>query len=580
MARPTDRPRGKKKKKDPPAPVPPPEPDPDPVPDPEPEPPPGNDNRIIIDPITRIEGHLRIEVEVTNGQVSDAWSMGTLFRGIETILNGRNPEDAWLFTQRLCGVCTYVHGSTSVRCVEDALGLTVPDNARILRNLMMGAQFLHDHIVHFYHLHALDWVDILSAISADPQKTAALAKEISPFAPTINFGAVKSRLQSFAGNGQLGPFAEGYWGHPAYLLSPEENLLLTAHYLEALHQQAKTARLHAIFGGKNPHVQSLRVGGVTCRYDLNNGRIAEFKQLLQETRDFIDAFYIPDAILVAKKYPVWAGIGGSENFLAFGEFPLTDQEPQSLYLPRGVIFSKGSVGSLNVSAIKEHVEHSWYAGNAALHPSNGETVPNYTGFDTGANYSWLKAPRYQDKPMEVGPLARMLMAYDNGNGFDEAVTAINYFLEKTGFGADSLYSTVGRTAARALETQIIADAMEVWLEDLDLNGSVSRSWTMPAQAAGMGMNEAPRGALGHWINIENQKIGNYQMVIPSTWNFGPRCAGKKRGPVEQALIGTPVADSSRPLEVLRVVHSFDPCIACAVHVIDTQNDRIYRVKVN
>lgn len=578
MPKPINTPRGKKKKKDPPPPQP--EPTPDPVPDPEPEPPSGNGKRITIDPVTRIEGHLRIEVEVTDGFVSDAWSSGTLFRGIEIILSGRDPEDAWLFTQRLCGVCTYVHGSTSVRCVEDALGLTVPNNARILRNLMMGAQFLHDHIVHFYHLHALDWVDILSALKADPAKTATLAKSISPFAPTIDFGAVQSRLQSFAGSGQLGPFDAGYWSHPAYLLSPEQNLLLTAHYLEALHQQAKTARMHAIFGGKNPHVQSLKVGGVTCRHDLNNGRIAEFRQLLQETRDFIDAFYIPDAILVAGKYPDWAGIGGSENYLAFGEFPQTDQEPQSLYLPRGVIFSKGSVGSLNPSAIKEHVEHSWYSGSAALHPSGGQTVPDYTGLNTDANYSWLKAPRYQDQPMEVGPLARVLMAYDNGNGLDEAVTAVQYFLDQTGLAADALHSTLGRTAARALETQIIADAMEVWLDDLDLNGSVSQSWTMPAQAAGMGMNEAPRGALGHWINIQNQKIGNYQMVIPSTWNFGPRCAGNHRGPVEQALIGTPVADPSQPLEVLRVVHSFDPCIACAVHVIDTQHDRTFEIKVN
>ncbi|MGD8664958.1 MAG: nickel-dependent hydrogenase large subunit [Desulfobacterales bacterium] len=578
MPKPTDLPRGKKKDKDPPAP--PPGPDPDPAPDPAPEPPPGGVDRITIDPVTRIEGHLRIEVEVTDGFVSDAWSSGTLFRGIENILNGRDPADAWLFTQRLCGVCTYVHGSTSVRCVEDALGLTVPKNARILRNLMMGAQFLHDHIVHFYHLHALDWVDIVSALGADIVKTASLAKDISPFAPTIDFGAVKNRLRSFVGTRQLGPFAEGYWGHPAYLLSPEENLLLTAHYLQALHQQAKTARLHAIFGGKNPHVQSLRVGGLTCRYDLNNGRLGEFGQLLQETRDFIDAFYIPDAILVAKKYSDWAGIGSSENFMAFGEFPRTDQEPQSLYLPRGVIFSQGDVRALNPSAIKEHVEHSWYSGSTALHPSNGQTVPNYTGLNTEASYSWLKAPRYQDQPMEVGPLARILMAYNNGNGLQEAVDLVQYFLDETGFGADALYSTLGRTAARALETVLIADAMTVWLDDLDLSGSVSQSWTMPAQAAGMGMNEAPRGALGHWINIENQKIGNYQMVIPSTWNFGPRCANKNRGPVEQALIGTPVSDTSRPLEVLRVVHSFDPCIACAVHVIDTQKDRTFRVKVN
>jgi [NiFe] hydrogenase large subunit len=567
MPKPTDLPRGKKKEKDPPAPPP-------------PEPTPGNGDRIVIDPITRIEGHLRIEVEVTDGVVTDAWSSGTLFRGIENILNGRDPADAWLFTQRLCGVCTYVHGSTSVRCVEDALGLTVPDNARILRNLLMGAQFLHDHIVHFYHLHALDWVDIVSALDADINETAALARSISPLAPEINFGAVKSRLASFVDNGQLGPFAQGYWGHSGYRLTAPENLLLTAHYLEALHQQAKTARMHAIFGGKNPHVQSLQVGGVTCRYDLNQQRKDEFRTLLEETSDFINAFYIPDVLLLADRYKDWAKIGGSVNFMAFGEFPQSGQEPQSLFLPRGVIVNQGAVNPLSPSAIKEHVEHSWYGGSTALHPSNGQTVPNYTGLNTDASYSWLKAPRYQEQPMEVGPLARILMAYDNGKGFQEAVDVVQYFLDETGLSAGDLYSTLGRTAARALETVLIADAMAVWLDQLDFNQPISSSWTMPAQAAGMGMNEAPRGALGHWINIENQKIGNYQMVIPSTWNFGPRCAGHKRGPVEQALIDTPVADSSRPLEVLRVVHSFDPCIACAVHVIDTQNDRTFRVKVN
>jgi len=576
MPKPTDAPRGKNKKKDPPSP----EPTPTPTPTPDPEVPPVDGKRIVIDPVTRIEGHLRIEVDVTDGKVSDAWSTGTLFRGIETILNGRNPEDAWLFTQRLCGVCTYVHGSTSVRCVEDALSLTVPENARIIRNLLMGAQFLHDHIVHFYHLHALDWVDIVSALDASPGETAALAKSITDFAPEIDFKSVQDRLKSFAGSGQLGPFNQGYWGHPEYRLTPAENLLLTAHYLEALHQQARTARLHAIFGGKNPHVQTLRVGGVTCRYDLNEQRRAEFSALLQETSDFINTFYIPDVLLLAARYSDWTGIGGSQNYMAFGEFPQTPQEPQSLYFPRGVIFNRGPVATLNPTEIKEHVAHSWYSGSSALHPSSGQTVPNYSGFDIAANYSWLKAPRYRDQSMEVGPLARMLMAYNNGNGLEQAVTAVKYFLGQTGLGADALYSTLGRTAARALETLIIADAMAVWLEDLDFNGPVSLSWTMPARAEGMGMNEAPRGALGHWINIENQKIGNYQMVIPSTWNFGPRCANNLRGPVEESLIGTPVADPAQPLEILRVVHSFDPCIACAVHVIDTQNDRTYRVRVN
>ena len=599
MARPNTRPekgRGRKKDKNP-TPTPPPDdetPTPPGDPDPEPDkPPPPTDDpapdptekrRISIDPITRIEGHLRIEVEVEGGKVVDAWSSGTLFRGIEMILKGRRPEDAWLFTQRLCGVCTYVHGATSVRSVEDAIGLTIPANARIVRNLLMGAQFLHDHIVHFYHLHALDWVDIVSALKADPADTEALATSISAFAPTISFIDVQKRLQEFVNSGQLGPFAQGYWGHPAYKLTHAENLLLAAHYLEAIRQQAKTARMHAIFGGKNPHVQSLMVGGVTCRDDINSGRIAEFKALLQETKDFIDTVYIPDAVLVAKRYQDWGTVGVSENYLTFGEFPLSPQEPQDLFFPRGVIFNKNQHESLDPMQVQEHIKHSWYGSSRTsappLHPAQGETLPKYDEFNTAARYSWLKAPRYQSQPMEVGPLARMLMAYRNGQGSQEAVTAVNFFLKEAGLGVDALFSTLGRTAARALETQMIADAMEVWIEDLAVGGRIAESSSMPVQASGMGLNEAPRGALGHWIEIQNGQIGNYQMVIPSTWNFGPRCDGDYRGPVEQALIGTPVEDPEQPLEILRVIHSFDPCIACAVHVIDSRSSKTYTVKAS
>jgi [NiFe] hydrogenase large subunit len=578
MPKPTT-PPGQDKKK--------PKPSPEPPPPPPPEPPP-SDGRIVIDPVTRIEGHLRIEVEVKDGLTSDSWSSGTLFRGIETILKGRNPEDAWLFTQRLCGVCTYVHGSTSVRCVEDAIGVTVPDNARIIRNLLMGAQFLHDHIVHFYHLHALDWVDIVSALSASPSATANLADNISPDAPGIDFRAAQNRLQTFVNSGQLGPFSGGYWGHPAYILTPEENLLLAAHYLEALKQQAESARMHAIFGAKNPHVQSLRVGGVTCRDELNNSRTIEFANLLSNTKNFIDTIYIPDVTLLAQAYtdtdrdPVnsWASIGGSDNFLAYGEFPQGSYEPASLFFPRGVLIGRGAtrVQPLDLSAITEHVKHSWYSGSA-LHPSAGETVPNYTGLNTADRYSWLKAPRYNGLPMEVGPLARVLIAYHSNQS--HTVTAVDSFLQKlgSGLGIEVLNSTLGRTAARALETQIIADAMGDWLGALNLNEPVFQSSGMPAQASGYGLNEAPRGALGHWIEIQNQQIGNYQMVVPSTWNFGPQCANDYPGPAEDALIGTPVADPQRPVEILRVVHSFDPCIACAVHVIDKKQQKTYEVLV-
>jgi len=539
------------------------------------EPPSTTPQRIVIDPITRIEGHLRIEVEVRNGEVVDAWSSGTLFRGIETILQNRNPEEAWLLTQRLCGVCTYVHGSTSVRCVENALNLTVPDNARIIRNLLMGAQYLHDHIIHFYHLHALDWVDLLSALQADPAATADIA---GSGAAAAEFKTVQERLQSFVAGGQLGPFANHYWPHEAFLLTAEENLMLAAHYLKALELQARTARMHAIFGGKNPHPQSLRVGGVTCRYDLNSQRIDEFRNLLSETTDFIDTVYLPDVILLAQAYSDWAAYGGNDNFLAYGEFPEGNNEPADLFFPRGVIMGRGTVSSMDASAIMEHVKHSWYSGSTARHPSNGETLPNYTKHDTQDRYSWLKAPRYQGDPMEVGPLARMLVAY--GSGQQQAVTAINNFLEVAGLeDPTALFSTLGRTAARALETQIIAHAMVSWLDDIQTNGATYQSYTMPTQASGMGLNEAPRGAVGHWINIQNQKIGNYQMVIPSTWNFGPRCGADKPGPAESALIGTPVADPERPVEILRTIHSLDPCIACAVHVIDPRNNKDYTIRV-
>ncbi len=539
-------------------------------------------NRIVVDPVTRIEGHLRIEVEVTDGVVTNAWSTGTLFRGIEIILKGRNPEDAWVFTQRLCGVCTYVHGVTSVRSVENALSLTIPDNARIVRNLLMGTQFLHDHIVHFYHLHALDWVDIEKALTAKPDLVQEQASQLFPQARTMNYGAVQERLKTLAGTGHLGPFAGGYWGHPAYTLTPEVNLILVAHYLEALRQQARTAQMHAIFGGKNPHVQSLLVGGVTCKYDLNAARIDEFRALWQETKEFIDTIYLPGVSFLAQEYGKsgWGTLGSSSgSFLAFGEFPESAAEPESLFFPQGVILKGRPIAPVDTSEILEHVRRSWYAGGAALHPSEGVTVPRYTSLNTADRYSWLKAPRYQNEPMEVGPLARMLVAYESRQ--DEARSSVKDFLSTTGLQVGALNSTLGRTAARALETRIIAEAMGPWIDQLQLGGSTALEGrpAMPASARGMGLNEAPRGALGHWIEISNQKIANYQMVVPSTWNFGPRCANGKPGPVEKALIGTPVADPERPVEILRTVHSFDPCIACAVHVIDTRKDKVYKVRV-
>jgi len=542
--------------------------------------------RVVIDPITRIEGHLRIEVEVADGKVKNAWSSATLFRGLEIMLQGRDPRDAWLITQRACGVCTYVHGLASVRCVEDAVKLTVPDNARLIRNLLHGSQFLHDHIVHFYHLSALDWVDVVSALKADPQKTATLASQVSPAGRSgVNdFKDVQNRLKKFVDSGQLGIFANGYWGSPAYKLPPEVNLLAASHYLEALRQQARTARMMAVFGSKNPHPQTLVVGGVTCATDLIPDRIAEFMYMWKETMDFVNNVYLPDVVAIAGFYKDWGSIGGTTNFLTYGEYPQSDKEPDSMFFPRGAIFKRNltKVEPVDIGLVEEHVKHSWYEGDKALPPAKGETKPKFDGLDVEKRYSWMKAPRYKGEPMEVGPLARVLVAYGKGN--EQVKKTVDGLLKTLGIPPEALFSTLGRTAARAIETKIIGDAMEGWLMQLVENlkkgdNKIYQDNNMPDAGMGAGLNDVPRGALGHWIEIKEKKVGNYQMVVPSTWNLGPRDAADKLGPVEEALIGTPVSDPKMPVEIIRTVHSFDPCIACGVHVIDPQSNEVYKFRV-
>jgi [NiFe] hydrogenase large subunit len=541
--------------------------------------------RVIIDPVTRIEGHLKIETSVDGGKVSDAWSSATLFRGIEMILKGRDPLDAPLITQRVCGVCTYIHMLTSSRCLEDAYDVAVPANARILRNLLLGAQFVHDHIVHFYHLHAMDWVDIVSALSADPNETENLATTISSLADPIDFSSVQNRLKGFVETGQLGPFKNAYWGHEAYSLSAEENLLLAAHYLTALKKQADIARLHAIFGGKNPHPHGVVVGGVTCAGELSQqSRIDEFGNILASARHFVDTVYMPDVKLLARGYSSWASMGTCDHLLSFGEFPTGPNEPMDLFLPQGVILNRSlsDIHPVDLDAIREHATHSWYQNPGANHPYDGETAPAYTGYNTADCYSWLKAPRYMEYPMEVGPLARVMVAYGMGHG--ETVRTVDDFLSGSRLSVEQMFSTLGRTAARAIETKVIAQAMVDWLDELQANlisgdDQVYERYQKASQCRGMGINEAPRGALGHWATIDNGKVSNYQMVVPSTWNFGPRCQQDIPGPVEHALVGTPVADPSKPLEILRVIHSFDPCIACGVHVLDKRADRVFNVSV-
>ncbi|MRR34720.1 nickel-dependent hydrogenase large subunit [bacterium] len=541
---------------------------------------------VVLDPVTRIEGHLRVETEVSGGRVTSAWSTSPLFRGIEPILKNRDPRDAWMITQRLCGVCTYVHGVTSIRSVENSLRITIPDNARIIRNLLMGAQFVHDHLVNFYQLHLLDWVDVVSALSADPAKAVTVDNQInsSRNRTTSYFNGVKQQLASFAQSGQLGPFNNGYWGHPAYILTPEENLVFMANYLEALKNQIQVAHMHAIYGGKNPHPQTMIVGGVTLNKDLTSTRITEFRSHVTAAQSFVTTYYLPDTTYLLNRYKEYANIGPAENLMSFGEFPQSSSEPSSLFFPRGAIFNRAttSVQPVDVNNISEHITHSWYSGNDSANPAQGETVPSYSGLNTSGQYSWIKAPRYQGQPMEVGPLARVMVNY--GKGHSATKTQVDSFLRKLGLSLPAMYSSLGRTAARAIETKVIVDAMVTWAGQVKATTPSTsampnrKTFSMASSGSGVGLNEAPRGALGHWVNYSSQKITNYQMVVPSTWNFGPRDANDVPGPVEHSLTGVPVADEARPLEVLRVVHSFNPCIACAVHVFDPEKKAAFEVK--
>jgi Ni,Fe-hydrogenase I large subunit len=556
--------------------------------------------RLVVDPVTRIEGHLRIEAQVDGGKISDSWSAGTMFRGIEMILQGRDPREAWIWAQRICGVCTVVHALASVRAVEDALNVEVPDNARIVRNIIAGAQMVQDHVIHFYHLHALDWVDVASALKADPAKTSSIAQSISDYdkSSTTYFRGIQQRVKAVVASGQLSIFASGYWGHPAYQLPPEVNLLAVAHYLEALAWQKDFIRLHAVLGGKNPHPQTFLVGGMTTALDanepfavINPERITFLRKLVKEARRFVDQVYVPDVLAIAPLYKDWFARGeGVGNFLSYGDYSSGNQKDPSTFLfPRGIVLGRdiSKVYPVDPAKITESIHHSWYeysGGDAnGKHPSQGETNPKYTGpkppfdhLDVENKYSWLKTPRYDGKPMEVGPLARLVVGYASGQ--PQIKAAIDGVLKKLNAPATVLFSTLGRIAARTIETQLMCAQLESWVEELSMNMEHGQTaifnpirWdpaTWPATAAGYGWHEAPRGSLGHWVEIKGRAIQNYQAVVFTTWNAGPRDGAGQRGAYEASLVGTPVADPNRPLEILRTIHSFDPCIACAVHVID------------
>jgi len=555
--------------------------------------------RIVIDPVTRIEGHLRIEVEVNDHKVTDAWSSGTMFRGIELILRGRDPREAWIWAQRICGVCTTVHALASVRAVENALGVEIPENARIVRDIIAATQNVQDHIIHFYHLHALDWVDVISALKADPAKTAQLAQSISdwPKSTVVYFKAVQDRVRTLADSRQLSLFGSGDWGHPAYKLPPEANLLAVAHYIEALKLQREFIRIQSVLGGKNPHPQTYLMGGMATTMDgseadavINPERITLLNELVANAQTFVRQVYLPDVLAIAGFYPEWfqygAGIG---NYMTYGDYSGDNTKSASGFsFPRGIVLGRNlaTVLPLDPNNVTEYVTRSWYeypdGDRMAKHPAQGVTDPKYSGpkppyefLKTDEKYSWLKSPRYNDKPMEVGPLARTLVAYASGD--QQVKLLVDSTLTKLKLPASALFSTLGRVAARALEADIMVSRLSDWVGQLDDNmahGDVrlhnGDKWnpdSWPKSAQGFGFHEAPRGSLGHWVEIEDRKIVNYQVIAPSTWNAGPRDAQQQRGPYEASLLDTPIADPERPLEILRTVHSFDPCLACAVHVI-------------
>ncbi|WP_028115083.1 nickel-dependent hydrogenase large subunit [Ferrimonas senticii] len=560
--------------------------------------------RVVVDPITRIEGHLRVEVEVDeNNVITDAWSSSTLWRGIETIMKGRTPMDAGLLVQRICGVCTYSHYRAGIEAVENALGVKIPKNAELLRTLMQQALYMHDHVVHFYHLHALDWVDVVSALSADPAKAAAVALQYSDKPIAAGEGdlrAAQERVAKLVSTGKLGPFANAYWGNPTYKLSPEQNLIAVSHYLKALEVQRVAAEMMAIFGGKMPHPQSLVVGGVTCVRDaLSPARLQEFKYKHSIVNDFITRAYLPDVLMAAEAFKsegsVLGGVG-VKSFMATRDFALGNGN----YLFEGGVILNGdlsNVQEINADKIKEDVTHAWYDAPGAQHPYDGTTEPNYTGFkerdtvygplptlDETGKYTWVKSPRYDDEPVEVGPLACLLVNYAKGN--PRVVAAVDGLLQTTGLPLEALFTTLGRTAARLLQTVLVADSAMETLDALITNLLADEAtWVDPQmddakEYKGHAMIEAPRGMLSHWVRIKGGVVENYQAVVPTTWNAGPMDANGKKGPYELALVGMKLADPTKPLEVIRVIHSFDPCMACAVHVMDFKGTDLGEFTIN
>ena len=548
--------------------------------------------KIVIDPITRIEGHLRAEVEIDDeGIVKEAYVSGQLFRGIEIILKDRDPRDAGLLAGRICGVCTNSHFRGAVSTVEDAYDIVAPKNAEIIRDLMSLALFIQDHVTHFYHLHLLDFVDVTKALEADPKMTSKTAHIYSskPYANShAHYVYVKEKLAKFVKSGRLGPFSNGYWGHNDYKLTPEENLLLLSHYLEALKFQSDISKAIAIFGSKTPHPQTIVVGGITSVADmLNPQRLNDFIFILKEAKGFIDRAYIPDMKLLATAYKeeIKAGSGRSVgNFLSVGGYCFDNE---NLLFENGVIYAHDfeNIESFDEYKITEEVERAWYKDDEPYYTDLNEDGTLKTA-KTDDKYSWIKAPRYDGKTMESGPLARVLISYKQGNRFIKPF--VDEFLTFCDLELLDLSSTVGRNAARAIETAYISEYIFKFINSLVENIKYydTDTWTkytfesLPKEAKGRIFFEVPRGVLSHFISIEDQKIKNYQVIAPTTWNASPKDSKNQRGPYEEALIGIKLDDPSRPLEVLKVLHSFDPCLACAVHIIDMKGKDLGEYKMN
>ncbi|MGH1599937.1 nickel-dependent hydrogenase large subunit [Campylobacter majalis] len=568
-----------------------------------------SDKRVVIDPITRIEGHLRIEVVVDeNNVVKEAYSGSTLWRGLEQIVKNRDPRDAGFFMQRICGVCTFSHYKAGIVAVENALGITPPLNAQLTRTLMNSALFLHDHIVHFYHLHGVDWVDVVSALSADPKKASeeALKWCDTPYACGADkLKEVQDRVREFAAKGNLGPFANAYWGHSTYKLTPEQNLIALSHYLECLRIQRIAAQMMAIFGSKNPHPQTLTVGGVTCIMDLETpSRLGEYLTKLKEVQDFVNRAYYPDLVMAGRAYanePSVLNDIGVSNLYTFKEFQLSANE---WLFDSGIIFNGNldKVHDVNPDKITEEATHSWYQNDKPLHPYDGETEPNYTGlvkgksindkgeledsklFDIKGKYTWIKAPRYGSDPLQVGPLANIVVNYAKGNKY--VVPVVDKFLADTGLPLSAVFSTLGRTATRMIEAKIVADntiiAFNNLIENLKTDKETVAKYRINKnkEYKGYYMGHVPRGALSHWCRIKDGVISNWQAVVPSTWNASPKDANGNMGAYESCLIGLKIADITQPLEIVRKIHSYDPCIACAVHVMDMSGNKLSEYKIN